>query len=386
MAKVEQSIEVNVPVRTVYDQLTQFEHYPHFMAGVHSVHQLDDAHLHWHALKGGKEMEWNAEITEQVPDQCIAWRNTNGPRSEGRVSFESLGPDKTRIHLVMDADDAILGHAERAGNAEPAPDEDLALFKNMMEAQAQKTGVRRSDMHGETGDGQRNGDHAPKQKGTSAASANETLTSLSQAGSVMSRAVGDMRQTVRRSADRLTRDSSDRLAQPEPSSPDAALPQFWMPNMMQAWAEPFSVMRKMQGELDLWLDTWMEKTTNQQHSRHVSLGQHSWTPAVDVAEKDKQLIISADLPGIKKDEVRVEILGNQLIIEGERHDQHQQAQQTYQRSERQYGHFQCAIPLPDGIDHDSVRASLQDGVLEITLPIGVSDSPPTRVDIQPDHK
>lgn len=83
MSRIEKSIDINVPVRTAYNQWTQFEEFPRFMEGVKQVQQLDDKHLHWKAEIGGKEKEWNAEIVEQVPDQRIAWRSTSGAMTAG---------------------------------------------------------------------------------------------------------------------------------------------------------------------------------------------------------------------------------------------------------------------------------------------------------------
>ena len=83
MSKVEKSIEVKVPVRTAYNQWTQFEEFPRFMEGVESVQQLDDERLHWRAEIGGRTVEWDAQITEQIPDTRIAWRSTNGAKNAG---------------------------------------------------------------------------------------------------------------------------------------------------------------------------------------------------------------------------------------------------------------------------------------------------------------
>src|SRR2546426_31535 len=103
MERIEKSIEVRCPVRTVYNQWTQFEQFPRFMAGVKEVKQLDDTHVHWHAEIWGKDKEWDAEIFEQVPDQRIAWRSTTGDApNNGAVRFEPLGPDRTRINLTME--------------------------------------------------------------------------------------------------------------------------------------------------------------------------------------------------------------------------------------------------------------------------------------------
>ena len=78
MATIEKSVDVSVPLRTVYDQWTQFEEFPKFMEGVTEVQQLDDKRLHWKAQIGGQEREWYAEIYEQIPDQRIAWRSISG--------------------------------------------------------------------------------------------------------------------------------------------------------------------------------------------------------------------------------------------------------------------------------------------------------------------
>ena len=78
MERIEKTIEVDRPVRTVYNQWTQFEEFPRFMDGVKEVKQLDDTHVHWHAEIFGKDKEWDAEITEQVPDQKIGWKSISG--------------------------------------------------------------------------------------------------------------------------------------------------------------------------------------------------------------------------------------------------------------------------------------------------------------------
>src|SRR5688572_31285106 len=97
MDHVEKSIEVDVPVNTAYNQWTQFEEFPRFMQGVEEVKQLDDKRLRWRAEIGGKVVEWDAEIFEQIPDQRIAWRSRTGELNSGMVNFEPLGPNRTRV-------------------------------------------------------------------------------------------------------------------------------------------------------------------------------------------------------------------------------------------------------------------------------------------------
>src|SRR4029434_1691026 len=83
MSTTTESIEVNVPVSTAYNQWTQFEDFPQFMARVIDVRQIDDTHLHWRAQIAGKEEQWDAEIAEQIPDTLIAWRSVSGAPNEG---------------------------------------------------------------------------------------------------------------------------------------------------------------------------------------------------------------------------------------------------------------------------------------------------------------
>jgi uncharacterized membrane protein len=102
LAAIEQSIVVNVPVQMAYNQWTQFEEFPRFMDGVESVRQLDDKRLHWRANIGGKVKEWDAEITEQHPDERIAWTARSGARNAAVVTFHRLDENRTKIMLQVD--------------------------------------------------------------------------------------------------------------------------------------------------------------------------------------------------------------------------------------------------------------------------------------------
>ena len=145
MARIDGSIDVNVPVRVAYDQWTQFEEFPRFMSGVESVKQLDDTHLHWVAEIAGVRKEWDAEITQQEPDQRIAWNSTSGADNAGAVDFHRLDDEKTRITLTMDVDPE--GIVENLGNAIGVPERqiegDLKRFKEFVEARAVPTGAWR---------------------------------------------------------------------------------------------------------------------------------------------------------------------------------------------------------------------------------------------------
>ena len=100
MSRIEESIEVEVPVQTAYNQWTQFEEFPRFMENVKAVRQLDDAHLHWVAEIRGREQEWDAEIVEQRPKERIAWRSTSGAPHGGVVTFHRLDDATSRVMRV----------------------------------------------------------------------------------------------------------------------------------------------------------------------------------------------------------------------------------------------------------------------------------------------
>jgi uncharacterized membrane protein len=140
-----ESLDVDVPVSTAYNQWTQFEEFPKFMAGVLEVRQLDDTRQHWRARIGGKEEGWDAEITRQIPDQLIAWRSTSGPRNEGMVMFQRLSEDRTRIELRMYYEPQTL--VERMGDAMGAVSMrvggNLRRFKEFIEHRGTETGAWR---------------------------------------------------------------------------------------------------------------------------------------------------------------------------------------------------------------------------------------------------
>jgi len=149
MERIEKSIDVGCPVRTVYNQWTQFEDFPKFMDGVKDVRQLDDTHVHWHAEVWGKDKEWDAEITEQVPDERISWRSVSGALNAGTVRFEPLGPDRTRVRLVMayEPEGAIENIGDALGVMSGRVEHTVKDFKKFIEQRGQETGAWRGEVH-----------------------------------------------------------------------------------------------------------------------------------------------------------------------------------------------------------------------------------------------
>jgi uncharacterized membrane protein len=151
MASVEKSIEVMVPVRAAYNQWTQFEEFPRFMEGVKEVTQLDDKRLHWRAEIATADVEWNAEIIEQVVERYIAWRSTSGAKHAGTVTFEALGPNRTRLTLRMEYEPE--GVTQKLGDWVGAlgsrVEGDLQRFKEFIESRGIETGAWRGEIHAE---------------------------------------------------------------------------------------------------------------------------------------------------------------------------------------------------------------------------------------------
>lgn len=148
MSTIEQSIDVNVPVRTAYNQWTQFEEFPRFMEGVEVVRQLDQQRLHWRANIGGRVEEWEALITEQHPDERIAWKNTTGAPNAGVVTFHRLSDTKTRVMLQMEYDPqgVVENLGDMLGVVSRRVANDLERFKEFIEARGQETGAWRGEV------------------------------------------------------------------------------------------------------------------------------------------------------------------------------------------------------------------------------------------------
>jgi HSP20 family protein len=125
-------------------------------------------------------------------------------------------------------------------------------------------------------------------------------------------------------------------------------------------SSPFSLMRRFSEEMDRVFGRFLERPAG---------GERWWAPAIEVAEHEGQLKVRADLPGLKPEDVRVEVSDDQLIIQGERKSEHEETEHGVYRSERRYGQFYRAIPLPEGAASEQAKAQFNNGVLEITLPV-----------------
>jgi uncharacterized membrane protein len=152
MSEIIETVEVDVPVRTAYDQWTQFESFPMFMEGVERVEQLDDTTLRWTAEIAGQKRSWKARITEQAPDQRIAWTSIEGAKNAGVVTFHRLDDSKTRVTLQLDVDPE--GPVENIGDAlgfvQRRAKGDMERFKEFIESRGSETGAWRGTVNQST--------------------------------------------------------------------------------------------------------------------------------------------------------------------------------------------------------------------------------------------
>jgi uncharacterized membrane protein len=144
---LEETIEVNVPISTAYNQWTQFEDFPLFMEGVDHVQQLDDTRLHWVATVGGKTNEWDAKILEQHPDRQISWVSEDGKKTRGTVTFEPLGDNRTLVRVSMSYQaDPLEAVGSAAGLDSRRVRADLERFKELVESRGEESGAWRGEV------------------------------------------------------------------------------------------------------------------------------------------------------------------------------------------------------------------------------------------------
>ena len=148
MGTITESIDVDVDVSTAYNQWTQFESFPEFMDGVDEVRQLDDTHLHWVTSVGPVTREFDATVTEQHPDERVAWKSDDGPEHAGVVTFHRLDDQKTKVTVQMsiDPDGFVENVADKANFLDHRVKGDLERFKSFIESRGNETGAWRGDV------------------------------------------------------------------------------------------------------------------------------------------------------------------------------------------------------------------------------------------------
>jgi uncharacterized membrane protein len=152
MPKIEDTIEVQVTVQQAYNQWTQFEDFPKFMEGIQSVQQLDDTHVQWVAEIRGESRQWTTQITEQRPDEKVAWKTIEGEvRNDGVVTFEPMGDAQTRVNVQMDVESDSKAEnvaGDLLGVVKSQVRGDLERFKQLIENGKEETGAWRGEVRG----------------------------------------------------------------------------------------------------------------------------------------------------------------------------------------------------------------------------------------------
>ena len=160
---------------------------------------------------------------------------------------------------------------------------------------------------------------------------------------------------------RESRSQTTSRKQPETIAPREEL------SPVRATISPFSLMRRFSEEMDR-LFGGFAPGIGGEFGRLADLETSTWLPQVEVFERDGKLTIRADLPGLTKDEIDVDMTDDAIVIRGERQQEKEETQEGYYRSERSYGSFYRQIPLPSGVNREEANATFRDGVLEITMP------------------
>jgi HSP20 family protein len=146
------------------------------------------------------------------------------------------------------------------------------------------------------------------------------------------------------------------------------------PREPQSLRTPFTFMRRFSEEMDRLFEDfgfgrgWLAPGFERSLDSLGTLAVNAWAPQVEVMERDNQLVVRADLPGMSKDDVKVDLDDNSLVIRGERKSEREEDEEGYYRSERSYGSFYRRIPLPSGVKAEEANADFRNGVLEITMP------------------
>jgi HSP20 family protein len=137
----------------------------------------------------------------------------------------------------------------------------------------------------------------------------------------------------------------------------------------RAFGDPFALMREMTSEFDRLFGEPARPFLRWPSRRRRAISEVGWYPEIDVFEKDNRLVTKIDLPGMKKEDVKVEVTDGQLVISGERKSEAEEKGEQFYRCEREYGSFCRSVPLPEGAKIEDVKATFTDGVLEVSMPL-----------------
>jgi HSP20 family protein len=185
-----------------------------------------------------------------------------------------------------------------------------------------------------------------------------------------------------------TEQSRNATAQESTGREGRALTRAGSRQLTSAAQNPFAVMRQLSREMDRWMDSFFERGFGSL-LRDSPLGDDEWqvrslwTPQIDVQHRNDAVVVCADLPGVRKEDVQIEVQDDALVISGKRREEREEGgdDQGYRTIERSYGSFYRTVPLPQGTNPDEIKAVMRDGVLKVTLPLP-ENARPRRIQIQ----
>lgn len=399
MAKIEHSTEINASPELVYERLSHFDDYPRFMLDVRQVRRTGALRLQWQTGHGEHARSWEAEITQQIPARRIAWRHVHGPRYEASVELQPVQEDdaavrrtRTTLRIECDPQEQILaGHGDALETLRVRAEQDLARFKKHVE-QHDPAGIHVSvSASASAASATGSGPDIGKTVGQTAAERAETAGSSASGSNGGSSAYATASGAG--SGVHLRHDYSNAHTEAHRATEAGQRASPWLraapglPELWNLWQQPWRMMRRVSHDMERVLDTMRalrpgaDRPGADRSSDPAPTGS-GWTPAVETAQRDDSFIVCAELPGVKSDQLRVEIKHDRLTIEGDRHPEPRHAPQEQRRSERCYGHFYRVIALPPGAQPEDASAAMHDGVLEITVPLAAYAHQARRLDVR----
>ncbi|HEY4542939.1 MAG TPA: Hsp20 family protein [Noviherbaspirillum sp.] len=359
MARVEHAVEINATPEAVYAALLQFDAYPSFVQDLRRLQRTGERSLQGQVGHGEAARSFDAEITEQIPASLLALRIVHGLHYEMQARLHGLygpsGPARTRVVLTVQSAPheqvlAVHGDAESALRARI--EHDMARLKTHLETAAHQAGAAH-----------------PRHV----------------TAPVTSAAAGSAAPGVKPAA--RTEGSGFEHERPLPGSRGI---HDWLrqpPSMAELWdfwQQPWRTMRSVTRDVGRVVNGVLGSGQRSERGAPNAPGARTaWSPAVETAQRGQQFVVCAEVPGVRCEELQVEIKHDRLTIEGERHPEPQHGAGEERRSERSYGHFYRVVALPPGARADAASAALHNGVLEITVPLEEIAQRPRRLEVRP---
>lgn len=380
MAKIEQTIEIDAAPETVYERLSRFDDYPGFVQDVRQLRRIGASRLQCETGYGEHARSFEIEITQQIPGVRLAWRMMQSPHYQAHVALQALetefGPDRTRLTLTVDSapgEQVLAGHDDPTVTLRERMAGDLARFKKQVE---------RHDPSGVHMAASRTAHPGGKPAAWRTAGGADAEQSASAAGPEATAGSYRHSETDARAAGA---GAAGYGVEYGAAAPEESRMHPWMrhapalPDLRNLWQQPLRIMRSVSRDMGRLFEGTQSRTGQQQDAGPVQGG---WSPLVETARREQKFIVCAELPGVRRDDLQVEIKHDRLTIEGERRPEPRHEAPEERRSERNYGHFYRVIALPPGAQPEAASAALHDGVLEVTVPLAEFANRPRRLDVR----